>query len=205
MLYPIPYQSPAPVVFGPYSPDNMGEYANIVGWTWTSGTSTANNALLYGVPFTLQSSVLAQAVWYSPAAPSGGVGGTYDYIFGIYNDLGVLQAQTAVYGMVSSVTPRPAGATAANGLAPLTSSVTLAPGNYYLCFLVLLALGAGGTGLYSASATTPIQTNVALGVKEADVSWLGGTSTALPSTVTWRTPTVTQCALVQMQGIGVTI
>lgn len=205
MLYPIPYQSPAPVVFGPFSPDNMGEYANIQSWAWTTGTSTVNNPLLYGVPFTLQSSVLAQAVWYSVANASGGIGASYDFIFGIYNDLGVLQAQTAVYGAVSSVSSRPAGYAAANGLAPLTSSVTLAPGNYYLCFLVHLALGAGGTGLFAASGTTPIQTNVALGVKEADVSWTPYTSTALPATVTWRTPTVTQCALVQMQGIGVTI
>lgn len=205
MLYPIPYQSPAPVVFGPFSPDNMGEYANLQSWTWTTGTSTLNNNLLYGVPFTLQSSVLAQAVWYSGANASGGVGANYDYIFGIYNDLGALQAQTAVYGMVNSVTPRPAGTAPANGLAPLTSPVTLAPGNYYLCFLVYLQLGSGATGMYAASNVTPIQTNVALGVKEADVSWTPLTSTALPSTVTWRTPTVTQCALVQMQGIGVTI
>lgn len=202
-LFPIPSQNPAPVVFGPFSPDNMGEYANIQSWTWTTGTSTSNNGFLYGVPFTLQSPVLAQRIWASFAAPNT----TYDYIFAIYDDRGVQQAQTLAYGL-SSGNPRPGGGALSNvtaGLFPLTSATPLVAGNYYLSFIAYMGLGTGGTGLNAASTTTPIQTNVALGIKEADVLWNPGVSTTLPSTITWRTPTVTQCALVQMQGIGVSI
>jgi len=208
MLYPVPYQSPAPVVFGPFSSDNMGEYALIQSWTWTSQTSNLNatTQYAYGVPFTLQSAVLAQKLYYAQANPTGGVGGNYDYIFGIYDDNGVLMCQTAVYGQITNTpTYRPAGANAPLGLAPFTTPTVLPPGNYYMTFFYVLQLGSGGTGLYAATATTPIQTNIALGVKEAPITWTFNVSTSLPSTVTWRAPTVTQCALVQMQGIGVSI
>jgi hypothetical protein len=181
----------------------MGEYALIQSWTWTTGTSTQNNPFLYGIPFTLQSPVLAQRISASTASPSV----TYDYIFAIYDDRGVLQAQTLAYGL-SSGNPRPGGGALSNvtaGLFPLTSATTLMAGNYYLSFIAYMGVGTGGTGLNAASTSTPIQTNVALGVKEADVAWNPGTSTSLPSTVTWRTPTITQCALVQIQGIGVSI
>ena len=74
-----------------------------------------------------------------------------------------------------------------------------------LSFLYILSSGSGGTGLYGASTTTPTETNKMLGIKEAPITWNFTVSTSLPATVTWRTPTVTQCCLVQMQGIGVAI
>lgn len=212
-LFPIPYQTPAPVVFGPFSPDNMSEYANIQGFTWNA-QPTINNNYMYGVPFTLQSSLLATKVWISfPPLVASGTSLTqfsyFLYIFAIYTDDGRLMAQTLLYGadggglgIPASTSPNGTGSTL-NNLIPFTSATMLNPGNYYFTF----AIATSGTiSIWGASTTTPIQTNVALGIKEADITLTGTNYTAtFPSTVTWRVPTQTQCCLIQMQGIGVSI
>ena len=41
-IFPIPYQSPGTVVFGPFAPENMADYTQVQSYTWTSGTTNLN-------------------------------------------------------------------------------------------------------------------------------------------------------------------
>ena len=214
-IFPIPYQSPETVVFGPFAPENVADFYAVTQTTWNSSTTTRITGYLYGVPFTQQSPVLAQKIWCAEATPGGGTvfpaSPAYGYCFGIYDENGVLIAKTYTYGQqyLSGVYgPYPGGTDIPYTGALLTTPTVLNPGNYYMAFLGDVYPNVGNNPFYGTAATTPLQTSRMVGVKEAIVTstWTGGAVTdTIPNQVTWTVPTQTQCPFILMQGIGVSI
>lgn len=215
-VFPIPYQSPNEVVFGPFAGDNLADFALVQSLGWTSpSSSTVSDALanIYGIPFTLQSPVLAQKAFLPLGTISAFVTGPFGSGFtpwgltiGVYDTTSnALQLSTLDYGLAYTGNPAPAGGNVAGPFFGFTSPKILNPGNYTAAIGIFTdGQGSGGVQpFYGSGATLPINTSAMLGIRQATSSYsiAGG----LPSNISWTNMTTTLCLIINFQLFGVNI